>query len=338
MRLLALSLLLLAVVSVVASATKHNGHSLLSSLSSHASSSCTYHAVDVQSAPNNISLSVFAAAGLLNRGGANIYVLRGARDPFWKAQIIDPHCNATSHADPYRFLANLYSSGQVKNIIKYSDPVPRTLPSVITMAGVLDAVPMQESLHQYMMIAFGNEMKGSAVVLDARGGVWENQYQAFNYTIDNALPRTRGYSWQSTGYAEAGVLVDFQIANAQFVHNLPNACEGGTEGNKLLQRMAARAPLNVSGWTPPIVVSGYNSEDVFFGGDLFEAETDCHKIGASLGLGQMASAGTHNLAFFTHFRPFNRSAPRGSEFGPLQQAQETAGLVFNGSKKYVALV
>jgi hypothetical protein len=55
----------------------------------------------------------------------------------------------------------------------------------------------------------------------------------------------------------------------------------------MMKQIVASAP-----WQQPVRVYGYNSLDPVFGGDLFEAETDCINV-----LGQIASAGSTNLAY-----------------------------------------
>ena len=91
--------------------------------------------------------------------------------------------------------------------------------------------------------------------------------------------------------------------------------------------------IEASQWPVPVRVYGYNSLDVLFGGDLFEAETDCISQ-----MGQIASSHTSNLAFWSSVRPFDISSPPGSHDGPLLQSPALPSVTYNSSKIYVTLV
>ena len=67
------------------------------------------------------------------------------------------------------------------------------------------------------------------------------------------------------------------------------SCVPFTTDNQLMHSIVDSSP-----WPRPVRVFGYNSLDPVFGGDLFEAETDCVNV-----LGQVASAGSNNLAFWS---------------------------------------
>jgi len=83
--------------------------------------------------------------------------------------------------------------------------------------------------------------------------------------------------------------------------------------------------VNANPWPKPIVVYGY--DDTFgIEGDLFEAETNCVK---EHNLGQVASTGVNNLAFFSR-KPAITS--------PLRQNADPTAKAFNSSRTYLALV
>jgi hypothetical protein len=325
--------------------------------SASASSECSYTSIDTSGLPDNISLALYSAAGLINnaRNGPVLYLPRSSYDHFWARTIIDPFLCPTATpkqkrvGNPYAYLAELFGSGQLDSIILYAAAnstngtleVTPTIPSVITMCGVKRAVPMDRALYLYLTTGpYAADMKNAAVVLDTEA-LWHNDpYVATNYTIHHALHETDGFSTQDMQQLRYGGLADLIIARRQFATYLPNACVGGSPANDLLKQLVTMAPTNGTrwgtGWKPPVSVSGYNAQDFFLGGFLYEASTDCNAIGPALGMGTMASQHTRNLAFLAQHRRFNLSAPRGSEFGPLRQTQETPGIRYNASKIYLA--
>ena len=85
-------------------------------------------------------------------------------------------------------------------------------------------------------------------------------------------------------------------------------------------------------WPNPTPVYGYDDTVPLFGGDLFEAETNCVPAG---NLGQIASSGFNNLSYFRRFR----SAKEGEERGRrIEQTREEEAVVYEKDKTYIALV
>ena len=73
-------------------------------------------------------------------------------------------------------------------------------------------------------------------------------------------------------------------------------------------------------WPKPIAVWGY--DDTYpIAGDIFEAETDCI-LNATHNIGQVASDGFNNLAFFSRQPPIQ---------SPLVQAPRPPPRIYNAS-------
>merc|ERR1711871_1306864 len=101
---------------------------------------------------------------------------------------------------------------------------------------------------------------------------------------------------------------------------LPEGCVPLTAEHSLMERIAGANP-----WPKPIAVMGYDNTVVLAGGDLFEAETLC--VG-NVGMGQIASAGFLNGAYFS------RKPPRTT---PLPHNPDRVG-GYNASKTYIAFL
>jgi hypothetical protein len=100
--------------------------------------------VDVRSTDAfEVVMAVLAGAGLDNRDAATTFVLTDDYDPMWIATLLP---NTTQHAvSPLSYLqaafakhgAVVYESGALNNSL---------LPSVVTLCGLLDALPMDAGL------------------------------------------------------------------------------------------------------------------------------------------------------------------------------------------------
>ena len=158
--------------------------------------------------------------------------------------------------------------------------------------------------------------------------IWTTQEEGVLYTSTNYLNQTTSLAIQDPNLLISGYLIDWIVKERLFTQYLKKQCIPFTEEKQQLQDR-----IEQSNWPQPVRVYGYNALDVVFGGDLFEAETDCiHKMG------QIASSHTSNLAFWSTVRPFDMTSPPGSDDGPLIQTSPLPSLVYNSSKIYVTLV
>jgi hypothetical protein len=140
------------------------------------------------------------------------------------------------------------------------------------------------------------------------------------FVADAGLSNTTTLAFQSGELLATGLLVDHLVKARVFVQYLNKSCVPFTSDHEILQALITKAP-----WERPIRVFGYNSADVIFGGDLFEAETDCVNV-----MGQVATAHSHNLAFWSEYLPFQP--------GESLPQSPSPPVTYNSSKTYVALV
>ena len=342
--LLVASALLVVGPATAAAAARATAATAGSSSSTLAPPCAPYTTVNVEGHAANASLAAVALAGLLNRRAARLFVLHGSQDRAWQQLLLAGRCNVSvAFADPIAALVASVRAGTARNVVLYDDAAllpggdavavaaRGALPSVVTLCGVNDAVPLASALYAHLRRAHAGALAKAVVVLDTRGGaLWATPAEAVAYAMRHALARTTSLSFTPGSLlAGGGDIADLIVAKRLFAHYLGNACVPGTANNTILREIVRRAPF-----AKPIRVYGYNGQDAFLGGDLFEAETDCISS-----MGQIASSGARNLAFWSQLRKFNASAPRGSPLGPLRQPQRsTPRKRYNASKIYVALV
>ena len=291
---------------------------------------CEFSALtDVRNVSENTTMAVMSIAGLLNRDTPTVYTVSNEDDVDWQ-QLLLANCSydkVPALDIMKRYFGNQFDTSGRKNVVMYGwNESSFALSSVVTMCGVLDAVPLDEALYNHLVQITPNGMKNAFIVLDTRGR-WSSQEEAVNYTVIHALNKTTSMAFQQSSDVQHGYLVDWIVSQRLFAHYLSDACIPFTENNRILKNLVANAP-----WQKPIRVYGYNSQDPIFGGDSFEAETNCINT-----MGQVATQYARNLAFLQNLYPINATAPRGSTTGPFKQPQ-TTGKTYDPSKKYVALV
>jgi hypothetical protein len=158
--------------------------------------------------------------------------------------------------------------------------------------------------------------------------IWASQEAAVTYITSLYLNQTSTLAIQDPSLLISGYLVDWIVKARIFTQFLKGQCLPRTSEKRELEERIAQ-----SEWPLPVRVYGYNSLDVLFGGDLFEAETDCITK-----MGQIATSHTSNLAFWSSYRPFEISLPPGSPTGPLLQSPPLPTLTYDPTKIYVTLV
>jgi len=294
----------------------------------------------IDNVSNPVRLAVIAASGLDNRlaGVATVYTLSGTPccdcafclllhhwclvcaadaddyDQLWQSELLSSANFTIKPVDPLSYLAAAF---QTYGAILYDTDPARSLnysllPSIVTMAAVLDAVPMDESL-----LAMFPSTK---VVLDTRS-LWSTAEAAVQYAQQHALSQTSALAMQDGNLIASGLLVDWIMSERLFTMYLPQSCVPLTADHGIMKAVVA-----ASTWPRPVRVYGYNSMIRAFGGDLFEAETNCIDV-----LGQVASANTNNLAFWSRLHPFTPGQQELIQPTPLPIAYES-------TRSYVALV
>lgn len=273
--------------------------------------------VDISSSSVSDStlLAVRAAAGLWNRASANVYTLQTADDSEWlslllpSAHIRNETISNFLHLSFAQFGAIFYGS---------LDANVAFLPTIVTLSGAMNCIPLSDDLfHQYpkTLIIFNASTR------------WATPEAAVQDAVTLALSKTTSLAFQDGMLLKKGLLVDWLVKERIFTQYLNKSCIPGSGDHAILVDMIERSP-----WSRPVRVYGYNSADVIFGGDLFEAETNCMNW-----MGQVATAHSNNLAFWSTIAPFVDGVPQGQPGGPMVQAPSPR-VPYDPTRSYVALV
>ena len=281
------------------------------------------------------SLAGLACAGLLNRDPATpAYVANPGDDLDWLQLvhgISDPPL--TSHS---AFLAACLQGPAKGRYIRYGTAQQKLIPNIVTLAGVLDAVPLEA--------ADPLPAHATVLVFDAVttfGGF--TPLQATRYVFEHHVQQTTGMSKMNPGYeAQSGKAIlrpnitkpahiglsDYVVKERLFNFYLTEGCLPLTEEHALMERIVKHNP-----WPKPIAVMGYD-QTFAIGGDLFEAETTCvsgmvktlepcflfrfcvhtfqetHRNSRAFqGMGQIASDGVDNLAYWSRTPTITQPLP-----------------------------
>lgn len=273
------------------------------------------------------TIAVQSCAGLFNRKQAvagPAYVLMNSRDLTW-LETVEAIKNPVL-TPALTFVKKCLQSRVAQGFIRYNVTLQHLLlPNIITLAGVLDAVPLADGEFH---------VDGSTLVFDALATFADfSAHDATSYMYQNFVNRTTSMSKMNPGLDTHGhplnppltrwpdfALADYIVKERLFNFFLNDGCIPGTKDHALMEQMVKDNP-----WPKPIPVYGY--DDTFgVAGDLFEAETTCVK---ERNMGQIASSGVSNLAFFSRKPPINT---------PIIQNPEKAQQHFNKSKTYITLI
>eukprot|EP01065_Artemidia_motanka_P037091 TRINITY_DN4530_c0_g1_i1.p1 TRINITY_DN4530_c0_g1~~TRINITY_DN4530_c0_g1_i1.p1 ORF type:complete len:530 (+),score=178.08 TRINITY_DN4530_c0_g1_i1:60-1649(+) len=263
---------------------------------------------------NPVRLLTQAAVGLANREKPkSAFTISSADDSFWFAQVGGLGNETLS---PQALTARVAASGAAKGAVFYdsADPnITALLPSIVTLGAVESWLPVEAStLHTVgaLPVAFNvSESWAGFTEEDATSWLFEHGY----------VQKTLTMAWHPGDRVYSGRLVDFIYKAQLFTLSLKNGCIPFHSEHALLKKIVASAP-----WHRPTTVYGYNPKPVVFGGDFFEAETNCIDT-----LGQVASDGSENLAFWSTY---------GGVTEPLAQAAKPPTPTKQPGKSYVALV
>ncbi len=274
-------------------------------------------------------LAVQVCAGLANRApethGAAYVVLKGQTDWDWLADVIrDGWIGSVQNETVPAFLTRCMSSTAAGYIRFNFSEQHLVVPQIITAAGALSAVPLED----------GSPFIGSAAkVLDAIAALGSNSSlrEATLWAYDRFVNVTTTLAFMDPGFTGPDPLapvlsrdpnpslVDLIVKERMFNMYMVEACIPGTPDYALMERVATRNP-----WPRPIAVFGYDDTFKIFGGDLFEAETSCVK---AHNMGQVATDSASNLAFFSIPGPITEPVPQ-----PPRPA-----VTFNASRTYLAI-
>jgi hypothetical protein len=275
--------------------------------------------------PASVQLAVQACAGLYNRKeGGSVFVELDAHDAVWVDELKLKVSETVSQADFLNRCVAAYPS-----CVRYNYQAQQALlPNILTVASVLDAVPIDE----------GQTMSCGKTVFDATQVFADKNtpYLATKYVFEQFGKKTSGLAMLNPGYDEhpsdnanpplshdmRPALVDFVFSQKLFVVYLINGCTSGEAENDLLYNI-----VNAGNWPTPLEVYGYNASWMVLGGFLHEAQTRCLD---SRNMGAIAST-TGNLSFYS-----SAAAPI-TEANVVQQ-NELEPISYEANKTYVAFL
>jgi len=230
--------------------------------------------VDVSSETLGTQVSVQTCSGLFNRdetvAGASFVLGLNGDDPKWLTSL-EPNATkkALSVAD---YLTKCLTSGIAKGYIRYANwnqtSARQTLPQVVTLAGVLDGVVLDDSVHS---------PQGAALLRDIQTE-WHgwSELKATQYMYENYVNQTSGMSKTNPGWDTSGVkpfmspkiianpainLFDYIVKRRLFNYFLLLGCVPLMEEHRLTEKIAKNNP-----WEKPVAVYGYDNTMVIAGG------------------------------------------------------------------------
>lgn len=283
-------------------------------------------------------LAVQTCSGLFNRDAKSrtaAYVLFEARDGEWLADVAEAQPTPISVADFLkRCLHGSEHDGGVpvaNGRIRYNATTQqRLVPNILTMAAVLDGVPLEDS-----------EVAGAGVpmVFDATSefagfGALEATEYVFSHHASSTSTMAKMNPGLDVHHAKNPFdpplngkpdlkLADYVVKARLFTFFLNNGCIPLTAEHALMERMTTTGP-----WPQPIVVYGY--DDTWpLAGDLFEAETGCVR---RHNMGQVASIGVSNLGYFSRWPPITSPLVQPPPSSPPRLA------VYNSSRTYLSII
>ena len=275
-------------------------------------------------APATLLLAVQACAGLHNRElGGSIYIQMEAHDDQWLDEL---GLESSDVVDALDFLDACVA--EFPACVRYSyDDQQELLPSILTVAAALDAVPLDVGL----TVACRDVAFDAVVVFEERN----TPYLATRYVFENYVERTTGLAMLNPGYNVhdsvlsdpeltrdmPSAMVDFVFSQKLFVVFLVNGCVDASPEKELLHDI-----VNDGRWPTPLGVYGYNNS-WNVGGYLYEAQTLCLD---SRNMGAIPTE-TGNLSFFS-----TRRAPV-LESNELEH-NEPEDVEYDATRTYVAFV
>jgi len=254
-------------------------------------------------------LAVLACQGLINRDTSDVvdtvFTLRENWDEQWLVTAMDSDPDLVPDywsAEP--FLNDVCGKYPFNKLLYNKSLHHEIIPQLITLAGVLDAVPLDVESGLDLIPSWQDHQ----VAFDASEIFTEVQELiATEYVFDNYGNLTTGVAMMNPGWQQRDDahpfeialvrdpdvgLADYIIRNKLFNFFLYFGCVPLSEDHQLMSRMMTDPNMQ---WKKPVEVMGYNNAVHFFG-SVFEAETNC--ISAH-NMGQIASSGVNNFSFFT---------------------------------------
>ena len=255
-------------------------------------------------------LAALACQGLMNRkdetnaGEIAVYTLKDGWDVEWleTAMEQDPSWEQTVLPNK-QFVNEVCAARNFPKLLYSKELHHEIIPQLITIAGVLDAVPLDVDSGMELDPAWAEH----EVAFDALASFPEvSELRATQFVFDTYGHLTTGVSMMNPGWRQPDDLhpldhelvrdpdvglADYIIKERVFNFFLWSGCVPLTDDHALMTRMMTDPSMS---WKKPVEVFGYNDAVHFFG-SIFEAETNC--ISAH-NMGQVASSGCNNFSFF----------------------------------------
>jgi hypothetical protein len=277
------------------------------------------------SASAPLKLAVQACAGLKNRElGGSVYVQFGANESTWLSSLALSEASRVTEAEFIESCAT-----EIGKCVHYDYEQQQVLlPSILTVASVLGAIPTDDEL--------GLTCEDTVFDAEVTFADKNTPVLAARYVYENYAKRTTGLAMLNPGYDiypednanppivqdMSPALVDFVFSKRLFVAFLVNGCSTDHPEHALLDEM-----VNAGNWPLPLGVYGYYDTWLVGGGFLYEAQTLCLE---SRNMGQIPTT-TNNLSFFSTRRP-PITKP-----GQLT-TNEAEDITYDPQKTYVAFV
>ena len=300
-------------------------------------------------------LAVLACQGLMNRNNGTgtkeqtaVYTIKERWDQLWLQTALEQDPSWELVVLPSSdFLADVCARQNFSKLLYSKERHHEIIPQLVTLAGVLDAIPLDidsamDQIPSWMdhEVAFDADATFSQV----------SELVATEFVFDNYGHLTSGVSMMNPGWKQLDDLhpldhelvrdpnvglADYIIKERIFNFFLYTGCVPLTEDHALMTRMMTDPRMS---WKKPVEVMGYNDAVALFGGDIFEAETNCI---AEHNMGQVASSGINNFSFFNRRDSIESSEDLEEYLGALLQTRQDIAegkLVYNSNTTYMTLV
>jgi len=293
-------------------------------------------------------LAVLACQGLINRGDGTVFTIKESWDKLWLETALE----ADTELEPQTlsidgFLVEVCETLKFPAIIYSKDAHHELIPEIITIAGVLDAVPLDTDSGLDKLPSWSEH----PVVFDVFSQFLNfTELEATEYIFDHFANQTTGVGMMNPGWKQPDALhpaqhdlvrdpdvglADFIIKEKIFNFFLYQGCVPLTIEHNLMKRMMTDVGTS---WIKPVEVYGYNDAVNIFGGSFFEAETTCIE---EHNMGQVASSGQNNFSFFNKRAAISSPKDLEKYMDALKKTrQEIAdgSLVFDPSMTYMTFI
>ena len=298
-------------------------------------------------------LAALACQGLMNRkdetnaGEIAVYTLKDGWDVEWLETAMEQDPSWEQTVLPNKQFVNKVCAARNFPKLLYSKELHHEIiPQLITIAGVLDAVPLDVDSGMELDPAWAEH----EVAFDALASFPEvSELRATQFVFDTYGHLTTGVSMMNPGWRQPDDLhpldhelvrdpdvglADYIIKERVFNFFLWSGCVPLTDDHALMTRMMTDPSMS---WKKPVEVFGYNDAVHFFG-SIFEAETNCI---AEHNMGQVASSGINNFSFFNRKEALESGEELLEYLGALKQTRQDVAdgkLVYDPTKTYMTFI